>query len=87
MLNTKAAESNLVDSPVDFTVFINPKMRIVEQTKFISREGCLSIPGMLGDVMRYSQVSIEGMVHFSFLLCISNELPLNNVWVFQIIAR
>lgn len=40
-------------------VFINPKIEIEEFLKTTTREGCLSVPDVLGDVTRYLKVKIK----------------------------
>ncbi|XP_063717374.1 peptide deformylase-like [Symsagittifera roscoffensis] len=45
--------------PLPFSVFVNPRMKIVNSAKFTSRESCVSVPCVDGDVWRYSNVIIE----------------------------
>lgn len=40
-------------------VFINPEIEIEEFLKTTTKEGCLSVPGILGDVTRYLKVKIR----------------------------
>ena len=42
------------------TVLINPKL-IKSEGEFVGEEGCLSIPGLYGDVVRPSYVEVEAM--------------------------
>jgi|SRR5579872_352409 len=41
-------------------VFINPKITASEG-EVDSIEGCLSVPGMVGDVKRYAQITVSGL--------------------------
>ena len=52
--------------PLPFSVFVNPRMKIVNSAKFTSRESCVSVPCVDGDVWRYSNVIIEGEDFYSF---------------------
>jgi len=40
-------------------VFINPKIEIEEFLKTTTKEGCLSVPDILGDVTRYLKVKVR----------------------------
>jgi len=40
-------------------VFINPKIEIEEFLKTTTKEGCLSVPDILGDVTRYLKIKIK----------------------------
>lgn len=43
----------------EWEVFINPKIEIEEFLKTTTKEGCLSVPDILGDVTRYLKVKIK----------------------------
>tara|TARA_B100001142_G_scaffold221318_1_gene219503 strand:- start:249 stop:770 length:522 start_codon:yes stop_codon:yes gene_type:complete len=45
---------------IKITVLINPKLTMIGDQTENNWEGCLSIPGMLGLVKRYSRVKYEG---------------------------
>jgi len=40
-------------------VFINPKIEIEEFLKTTTKEGCLSVPDILGDVTRYLKIKVK----------------------------
>ncbi|CAH1646898.1 unnamed protein product [Spodoptera littoralis] len=46
---------------VPFTVYINPKLKVVDYTKIIHSEGCESVQGYLADVPRYKAVQVTGL--------------------------
>ena len=48
------------DSHVKITALINPKINKISDDTENQWEACLSIPGMLGLVKRYSKISYEG---------------------------
>jgi len=52
----------IVIAPLDYkpTALINPKILKAEGEQ-IGQEGCLSIPGLYGDVTRYDYVEVEAM--------------------------
>jgi peptide deformylase len=41
-------------------VVINPKLENVEE-EIELREGCLSVPGMIGEIMRYKRAAVSGL--------------------------
>ncbi|CAH0702669.1 unnamed protein product [Spodoptera exigua] len=45
---------------VPFTVYINPKLKVVDFTKIIHSEGCESVQGYSADVPRYKAVQVTG---------------------------
>ncbi|XP_052755467.1 peptide deformylase, mitochondrial-like [Galleria mellonella] len=47
-------------SAVPFTVFINPKLKVIDYIKVVHTEGCESIQGYLADVPRYREVEVTG---------------------------
>lgn len=48
------------DKKVKITALINPKLTIISDQTDNEWEGCLSIPGMLGLVKRYSKIKYSG---------------------------
>ncbi|KAJ8733567.1 hypothetical protein PYW08_001865 [Mythimna loreyi] len=46
---------------VPFTVFINPKLKVVDYKKVTHSEGCESVQGYLADVPRYKAVQVTGL--------------------------
>ncbi|KAF9802670.1 hypothetical protein SFRURICE_011681 [Spodoptera frugiperda] len=46
---------------IPFTVYINPKLKVVDYTKIIHSEGCESVQGYLADVPRYKAVQVTGL--------------------------
>ena len=56
MLDDQEKESN----EIKITALINPKITKISEETNNQWEGCLSIPGMLGLVKRYSSISYEG---------------------------
>ena len=48
------------DKKIKITALINPRLTKVSDETENEWEGCLSIPGMLGLVKRYSKISYEG---------------------------
>jgi len=57
MLDDQEKESN----EIKITALINPKITKISEETENQWEGCLSIPGMLGLVKRYSSISYEGI--------------------------
>ncbi|KOB73303.1 Uncharacterized protein OBRU01_07082 [Operophtera brumata] len=45
---------------VPFTVFVNPKLKVVDFNKVAHSEGCESVQGYEADVPRYKQVEVSG---------------------------
>ncbi len=43
----------------EWEVFINPQVKIEEFLKITTKEGCLSVPDILGDVTRYLKVKVK----------------------------
>lgn len=52
---------NMDDGPMHF---INPKIISYGKKKEISTEGCLSVPGVAGDVRRATEVTVEALNRF-----------------------
>ena len=51
------------EKEIKITALINPKLTIISDETDNEWEGCLSIPGMLGLVKRYSKIKYEGYVN------------------------
>jgi peptide deformylase len=49
------------DGPVPFTVLINPVIEALDEGTELSWEGCLSVPGMTGLVLRYKRIRYTGL--------------------------
>jgi peptide deformylase len=50
--------------PYPLTFFINPVLKVVDDSLILGREGCLSIPHYHGFVQRYAQVEARGWDEF-----------------------
>ena len=51
----------IVEQPKKLYVMINPEIVKVSEEKEMGVEGCLSIPGLVGEVERYSALQIKGL--------------------------
>ncbi len=51
----------IVEQPKKLYVMINPEIVKVSEEKEMGVEGCLSIPGLVGEVERYSTLQIKGL--------------------------
>ena len=58
--NTDNQIDVLQDNQINITALINPKISKISNDTENQWEGCLSIPGMLGLVKRYSKICYEG---------------------------
>ncbi|XP_026489151.1 peptide deformylase, mitochondrial-like [Vanessa tameamea] len=47
-------------SVVPLTVFVNPKLKVVDYNKIIHSEGCESVRSFSADVARYNEVQVKG---------------------------
>ncbi|KAI5631252.1 polypeptide deformylase domain-containing protein [Phthorimaea operculella] len=47
-------------SEIPFTVFINPKLKVVDYVKVTHAEGCESVRGFNADVPRYKEIQVSG---------------------------
>ena len=56
----KSFEQDEEEKEVHITVLINPKIIKISDKTDDAWEGCLSIPGMLGLVKRFSEIAYEG---------------------------
>jgi peptide deformylase len=50
--------------PIPLTVLINPRVTPVSGEQFLNNEGCLSVPGFRGDVLRYTEIRVEALDRF-----------------------
>ncbi len=48
------------DTPPKLYVMVNPEITRHSQETEIGSEGCLSIPGVMGDVERYTSITVKG---------------------------
>lgn len=48
------------DSPKKLYVVVNPELKKISEETEVATEGCLSIPGMMGDVERALAVTVAG---------------------------
>jgi peptide deformylase len=44
---------------VPLTVIVNPEIEPLSDEKLLINEGCLSVPGLRGDVERYTRISVK----------------------------
>jgi peptide deformylase len=49
------------EAPKKLYTFINPEITFLSEEKVSGIEGCLSVPGLLGEVDRYTKVIVRGM--------------------------
>jgi peptide deformylase len=49
------------DAPKKLFTMINPEIKILDDEKVLGIEGCLSLPGLLGEVDRAFKVSVKGI--------------------------
>ena len=48
------------DKPCEIQVLINPSVKVITSEKQLGWEGCLSIPGLRGEVPRYKEINYTG---------------------------
>jgi peptide deformylase len=63
-------EMDVQEAPPKLFIVINPKITRRSRETLIGTEGCLSLPGLMGDVERHEWVLTTSMVSF-----LSTELP------------
>ena len=51
----------IIEMPKKLYVMINPEIVKISEEKEMGVEGCLSIPGLVGEVERYSAIQIKGL--------------------------
>jgi peptide deformylase len=49
---------------IPLTVLVNPRLTPLADEQFLNNEGCLSVPGIRGDVFRCTQLRVEGLDRF-----------------------
>jgi peptide deformylase len=47
--------------PIPLTVLVNPTVTGLSDERFVNNEGCLSVPGLRGDVERLTQIRVQAM--------------------------
>ena len=47
--------------PIPLTVLINPRWTALTDEVFVNNEGCLSVPGLRGDVARSTRIRVESL--------------------------
>jgi peptide deformylase len=48
------------DDPIGMTVLVNPSWQVLDATEDLGWEGCLSLPGLRGEVPRYRRIRYSG---------------------------
>ena len=54
-------QEEVEDAPKKVWAVINPEIVKVSEEKLIGVEGCLSIPGLVGEVERHAEVQVKGL--------------------------
>ncbi len=54
-------EGGTREEGVEVTVVINPKVRSIRSEKETAWEGCLSVPGLRGEVPRHKKIELSGL--------------------------
>src|SRR5579859_104164 len=47
--------------PIPLTVLVNPHLTALSGEQFLNNEGCLSVPGSRGDILRYTEIRVEAL--------------------------
>jgi len=47
--------------PIPLTVLVNPTVTGLTEERFVNNEGCLSVPGLRGDVERLTQIRVQAL--------------------------
>jgi peptide deformylase len=47
--------------PIPLTVLVNPMWVALAEERFVNNEGCLSVPGLRGDVARLTQIRVNAL--------------------------
>jgi len=47
--------------PIPLTVLVNPRLTPLHGEEFLNNEGCLSVPGLRGDVLRHTEIRVEAL--------------------------
>ncbi|MFC2065434.1 peptide deformylase [Chloroflexota bacterium] len=51
------------EAPKKLYMIINPEIKVLDDSTEMGIEGCLSLPGLLGEVDRVTKVSVKGLNH------------------------
>jgi len=54
-------EEEVEDAPKKVWALINPEITKTSEERLIGVEGCLSIPGLIGEVERHAEVHVKGL--------------------------
>lgn len=54
-------DEEMEETPKKVWALINPEITKVSEEKLMGVEGCLSIPGLLGEVERHAEVHVKGL--------------------------
>ena len=46
---------------IPLTVLVNPEVTGLSEERFVNNEGCLSVPGLRGDVERLTQIRVNAL--------------------------
>jgi peptide deformylase len=57
----KEEEEEVEDAPRKVWAVINPEIAKASEARVMGVEGCLSIPGLLGEVERHAEVQVRGL--------------------------
>jgi peptide deformylase len=57
----RAEEEEVEDAPKKVWAVVNPEIIKASEEKLIGVEGCLSIPGLVGEVERHAEVQVKGL--------------------------
>lgn len=52
------------DAPKKLYVVVNPELTFLSEEKLPGVEGCLSVPGVVGEVERFNEVLVKGLNRF-----------------------
>lgn len=52
------------DAPKKLYVVVNPELTFLSEEKLPGIEGCLSVPGVVGEVERFNEVLVKGLNRF-----------------------
>jgi peptide deformylase len=47
--------------PIPLTILVNPTLTALSEERFVNNEGCLSVPGLRGDVERFSEIRVQAL--------------------------
>jgi peptide deformylase len=49
---------------IPLTVLVNPTLTSITDERFVNNEGCLSVPGLRGDVARFTEIRVDALDQF-----------------------